>query len=123
MLYFTAMPEETDIQIANDKAAAEEKRLSQSRDQLMQKLKARGAQSMTLKEYMALKAKKDKVGKPKFPAHLRLIVATPILLIVCFGIFYIPFTLYQIATGKKAPPKVEHSALDDIMKKPATETP
>jgi len=69
---------------------------------LKKKYKQKGAQQLTLAEYLANK-KKAKKRKGQIPTHIKIILATPFLIIFCFGIFFIPYMLYLIATSPLAP--------------------
>lgn len=56
-----------------------------------------------LKEYLAAKAKEEKKKKQsKIPLPVMIFLLTPLLIVFCFGLFYLPFLLFQIATGKSA---------------------
>lgn len=82
-------------------AAADQQ--TKEKAELSQKYKAKGAQNMTLKEYLALKKKKSQTQKPQLPAPVKIILATPFILICCFGVLYIPYMIFQIAVGKPVP--------------------
>ena len=114
------MSDETSTSSIDTKAAEEEQRLAKNRIEMAQKLKAKGAQSMSYKQYMDLQARREKSKKPALPTPIKLIVATPLLLIACFGVFFIPYIIFQIATGKTAQekPKKSVTTLEDLMKKP-----
>ena len=114
------MSDETTLQSGPDtKALEEEQRQAKARAQLNEKLKAKGAQSLSYKEYLALKAKKEKAAQAKIPIQLKFILSTPILLVVCFGVLFIPYILYLIATSKPTVEKKDNTGLESIMKKPS----
>lgn len=75
---------------------------------LGKKYKTRGFQQLSLKDYEALKKKRSRRYRPKLPPHLKIILGTPFLLVFCFGLFFIPIIIYQIATGR--PSEKEKSA-------------
>ena len=68
-----------------------------------QQPKKKGQEKVSLKDYLLQKeqeAKKKK--KTKLPLAVVIFLLTPLLIIFCFGIFYIPWMIYQIVTGKPA---------------------
>jgi len=85
--------------------------------------KEKGFQQMTLKEYNAQRLKKEKKQKKEMPAAIKYILMTPFILIFCFGLFFIPFMIYQFFVGlsqEKKPeekrqiqPPLQHYALRD----------
>ncbi len=66
---------------------------------LSKNYKEKGFQQMTLKDYNALKLKKEKKQKKEMPAAVKYILMTPFILIFCFGLFFIPFMIYQFFVG------------------------
>lgn len=66
---------------------------------LKKKYEGKGFQSMSLAEYEAMMKRKNKKVRLKVPAHLKFILTTPFIIIFCFGLFYIPFLIYQAASG------------------------
>lgn len=48
-----------------------------------------------LSEYRAQKAKAQR-KKKGLPAPVKFILATPLLIIFCFGLFFLPYMMYQI---------------------------
>ena len=57
----------------------------------------------SLKEYLSAQKKETKKKKStKIPLPVKIFLLIPFLIIFCFGIFYIPFIIYQIITGKSA---------------------
>ncbi len=102
--------------------SSEDQHRVKEKELLAGKYRAKGAQTLSLKQYLELEAKKKKALKPKVPAYLKFILATPFIIVSCFGAVYIPYMLYQIATGKStAATEQKKSAkdlsLDDLMKK------
>jgi hypothetical protein len=105
-------------------AAAEQQ--AKEKAELAKKYKAKGVQNMTLKEYLELKKKKGGKEKPQVPVPVKLTLSTPLLLICCFGVIFIPYIVYQVATGKYEPvveKKEEKKKISyqDLMKKAAEE--
>ena len=74
------------------------------------KYKEKGIQQLTLKEYEALKNKKAK--KFQIPQQIKMVLLTPVLLLFCAGVFFIPYILYLIATGE--PPQYEEPVTPPI---------
>lgn len=72
---------------------------------LSKNYREKGFQQMTLKEYNALKLKKQQKQKKEMPAALKYILMTPFILIFCFGLFFIPFMIYQFFVGLSAEKK------------------
>lgn len=111
----------------SEKELAEEQRLAQARAQMAAKLKAKGAQSMSYKEYETLRTRKEKAKakKLKIPAQLKIALSTPAILIACFGVVFIPYVLFLIATGKPkapAPETSKNSSPRSAAKKPVATT-
>ena len=69
----------------------------------IEQYKNRGYQQLSWKEYQALQEKKQARKGLKIPIHLKLILGTPFLILFCYGIFFIPWMLYLIATSPSAP--------------------
>ena len=54
---------------------------------------------ISYKDYLA-KQEKERQKKPLvIPLPVKIILAVPFLLIACFGLFYLPFMAFQVATG------------------------
>lgn len=68
--------------------------------------KDRGFQQMSWEEYKAQQEKNKSKKKFQVPTHVKFILGTPFLLLFCYGIFFIPWMLYLIAT---APAQTEDS--------------
>ncbi len=65
-------------------------------------------EKIELKDYLEAKAKEAKKKKnSQMPLPVKIFLLSPFLIIFCFGIFYIPFMIYQIATGKAAVEQTE----------------
>jgi hypothetical protein len=75
------------------------------REGLARKYKERGFQQISLAEYEAIKKRKARSLNYRLPPSLAVVLGTPFLIIFCFGIFFIPYIIYQIATGRPAPEK------------------
>ena len=95
----------TDVKIAKDKALVQEK------------LKSRGQEQMSYKDYQALKAKKAQPSKFQIPVYVKYILLTPFLLLFAFGILYIPYSIFMILTGKAAPPPQDRAVTADTTQK------
>lgn len=68
---------------------------------LSQKYQERGSQRVTLAEHEAQQEKKAKKKNIKLHPLAKIIVNIPLILLFCFGIFFIPFMIYSIATSKE----------------------
>jgi hypothetical protein len=77
----------------------------QHQQELLKKYKERGFQQLSLAEYESLKARKSKRALFRLPLHMKLILATPFLVIFCLGIYFIPYILYLVTTSPDANPK------------------
>jgi hypothetical protein len=89
----------------NDEGQEELQKLQQEKvkaeqDRLQNSYRDKGFQKISYKEYEALRNKKKPAKK--IPAHIQLILGTPFLIICCFGLIFIPYMLFVIATGKDA---------------------
>ena len=62
------------------------------------KYKAKGAQQVSYKEYLA-RQEKAKNSKPKIPSFIKYILMAPLLLVGCFGLFFIPFLIFKAITS------------------------
>jgi len=61
---------------------------------------------ISLKDYLNQKAQETKKKKKsKLPMPIVIFLATPFLIVFCFGLFFVPYLIYQIATGKSAAEK------------------
>jgi hypothetical protein len=100
MLYFFRqkglLVEETNN--PTDQTSPEEKIAQEKAQVLNEKYKKLGAQTLSYKEYLALKQKQQHRGF-NVPIHIKFILATPFIIIFCYGVFYIPYMLYLIATS------------------------
>jgi len=72
--------------------------------------KDKGFQQMTLKDYNAQRLKKNKKQKKEIPAAVKYILMTPFILIFCFGLFFIPFMIYQFFVGLSQQKKPQEKA-------------
>jgi len=54
---------------------------------------------LSYEEYMALKKKKEEQAKREMPKALKIILAIPFILILLFGLFYIPYVLFNLITN------------------------
>ena len=70
-----------------------------NKELLAQKYRAKGFQKLSLAEYEALKTKRARKKGFSIPLHFKFILSTPLLIIFCFGILFIPYIIYVIATG------------------------
>ena len=54
---------------------------------------------VSYKEYLAQKAKESKKKNFELPLPVKIILLTPFLLLCCFGLFYLPWIIFTIATS------------------------
>ncbi len=73
---------------------------------------------ITLEEYLAL-AKKNKKSSFEIPPAVKIALVTPFIIIFFFGLFYIPFMLFIIATSKPAVEKETKEGFQ-VLKKDTT---
>ena len=66
---------------------------------LKAKYQTKGAQQVSLQEYMALQEKKAKKAKVALPAYVKFILATPLFILFAFGLFFIPYIIFQAFTS------------------------
>ena len=78
----------------------EQEKIKAEQDRLQNVYRDKGFQKISYKEYEALRSKKK--TPQKIPVPIQFILGTPFLIIFCFGIFFIPYMLFVIATGKDA---------------------
>jgi len=97
--------EAQNIDPALEKEQQREQQRKEEKALLAQKYKSRGVQQLSLSQYEALRAARKKKTGIKIPVPVKFIFATPVLFIFCYGLFFIPFTLFQIATAKSAEEK------------------
>ena len=62
------------------------------------KYEAKGAQQVSLQDYLA-KQEKTKKSQFKIPTAVKYILAAPVLIIFCFGLFLIPYMIFQAFTS------------------------
>ncbi len=67
---------------------------AQERDDLRQHYKERGFQQQSLKDYQAIQKMQLHRKKIRLPRPLQFILATPFILLLCIGLFFIPFMFY-----------------------------
>jgi hypothetical protein len=58
----------------------------------------KGAQQIGLQEYLAKQAKAKK-SKLKIPKAVKYILATPLIIVSLFGIFFIPYMIFMAVTS------------------------
>jgi len=76
---------------------------NQNPDQLKDVYKKRGYQQQTFKEYMdARKPTRDHKNKP-LPLPVKIILYTPLILLACAGVIFVPYTIFQIFTAPAEP--------------------
>jgi len=91
-------------QLSEQEIEREQKR-KKEKALLAEKYKSRGIQQLSLAEYESLRSARKKKGGLKIPTPIKFIFATPVLFVFCYGLFFIPYTMYQVATGKSAEEK------------------
>jgi len=102
--------------IDKEKAAEEKARLLELEKQsLSQKYKEKGFQKMTIQEYRALQTKKNRRFSVNAPAHVKFMAGTPFIIIFCFGLFFIPYILYQVVIAKDPSKEVKPQGSYDAL--------
>jgi hypothetical protein len=91
-------------------------------DLLKQKYREKGLQSKTLAEHHA-QIKKAQKSQIKMPTALKIICATPLIIIFGFGIFFIPFMIYVIMTSPEASPDDKPQTKYEKLQKERPRTP
>lgn len=63
------------------------------------KYRDRGFQKMTLADYEALRNKKSRFRFFQLPLYMQFILGTPLLIIFCAGLYFLPYILFLIASS------------------------
>jgi hypothetical protein len=92
----------------------QEQQRKKEQAELAEKYKSRGIQQLSLAEYEALRSARKKKSRMNIPTPVKFIFATPVLFVFCYGLFFIPYTMFQVATAK--PAEKEQSAGDPFTK-------
>jgi hypothetical protein len=87
----------------------------EEKEDLTEVYKGRGFQKYDLKNYLQLKKQQKQRTQSQLPAALKIILSTPILIIFCIGLIFIPFMTYLFITSKEPPPVEEK--YDPILQK------
>lgn len=69
--------------------------------------KEKGAQQLGLAEYEALQKKNARKFKLNLNAPAKIVLSSPLLLLFCFGLFFLPFLVLKLATAPVAPAETE----------------
>ncbi len=69
---------------------------SEERAHIEEAYRKKGAQTLSYKEYMALKEKKKNRKGLSLPLHVKFILGTPFLILFGYGVFFIPWMLYVV---------------------------
>ncbi len=85
-----------------------EKERKREKALLNEKYREKGIQQLSLAEYEALRASRKRKKRLNIPTPVKFIFATPVLFVFCYGVFFIPYTMYQVATG--SPPEEKKAA-------------
>jgi hypothetical protein len=88
------------------------------KENLAQKYKEKGAQRLSIAEYVALQEKKEKAAI-KVPKQIKVAFSIPFLILFAFGVVFVPYMIFLIATSPTAKPKQTATDYDVIMKKKA----
>jgi len=72
--------------------------------ELTGKYKQKGFQKISIEEYEAMRAKKSKRRKIKIPAAIKFVGNSVSMVIFCFGIIFVPWILYYVATHPMVDP-------------------
>ena len=77
--------------------------------------KSAASNKISYKDYLAQKEKEKKKKSFELPLPVKIILLTPFLIITCFGLFYIPFMAFQVATSPAHADKSAHQS--SVLKK------
>jgi len=89
-------PRRYDIFSQENDAVSDEKT---KKEELNRKYRSKGCQTLSFAEYEALRAKKSGKKRADLPAHFKVVLSTPLLIIFCFGVLFIPYIIYLVITG------------------------
>lgn len=67
----------------------------------------KGSPQISLNKFEALKSRKAKRRRFKIHPHIKVILFPPLMFLLCFSLFFVPYIVYKIATGTPAPKKEE----------------
>lgn len=65
---------------------------------------------ISYKDYLAQQEKERKKKPLEIPLPVKIILVSPFLMIACFGLYYIPFMVFQVATS----PSQEEKTIQEI---------
>ncbi len=68
----------------------------------------KGVQQVPLKDFLQQRRKRRRKSIP-VPIVFKIILGTPFLLLFCFGLFFLPYIIFLIATSPAAPPQNEET--------------
>lgn len=79
--------------------ADEQAQQPQEESTLAELYKKKGLQKQSYNDYLLLKKQQSQRKKFKLPAPIKFILATPLILLFCIGIIFIPYMLYLFFTS------------------------
>jgi len=103
------MPEEKQPPDPQTQEREKEEQRKKEKALLTQKYREKGIQQLSLAEYEALRSSRKRKKRLNIPTPVKFIFATPVLFVFCYGVFFIPYTMYQVATGR--PSKAKQKAV------------
>lgn len=68
-------------------------------EHLQKVYKERGFQQQTFNEYLLLKKQQSERKKLRIPALIKVILTTPIILLFCLGLVFIPYIVFLFFTS------------------------
>ena len=71
-------------------------------EELKNQYKAKGFQQLSLSEYESIRREKAKKKSFKVPAAVKFILSTPLYIIFCCGLIFLPFMVYIFFTSPNA---------------------
>ena len=99
-----AMEEKTTTSaVPNEAEALAEQQKAKEKALLAKKYRDKGAQSVSLKEYLKLEAAKRRKPKVKVPSTVKVAFAVPLTILAVLGAIFIGFIIYLIVTAKNVP--------------------
>ena len=74
-----------------------------NQDQLKDVYKKRGYQQQTFKQYMDMRKQAREHKNKPLPLPVKILLYTPLILLACAGVIFVPYTLFQIFTAPEEP--------------------
>ena len=98
-----------------DQPKAENQDQPKAENQGQPKAKSAATNKINYKDYLAQQEKERKKKPLEIPSPVKIILSIPFLIIACFGLFYLPFMAFQVATSPAHVDKETHEV--SVLKK------